>query len=225
MSQATLPIIIARYRHRLRRIVESVRRAQYADMQARQQAEIDELDYQKIRGRAEAAEKPSKLALELQRRLLERERAVVEDPNAPADEVDKMIEVTLDDDEDEDEDEEDIVDEGEVDDGEVDEGEVDGDEETTGADPSGQDDVEMVDAEGLGLEEELEKYNDEGSLDEDVAGASEALDDDEDDEDEDEGEVIADKDVDMREAAVDEGVDVDTAQGGQDQEEQDDDGE
>ena len=80
MSQANLPIIIARYRHRLRRIVESVRRAQYENSQARQQAEVDELDYQTIRDRADNAEKPSKLALELQKRLLERERAVVRIP-------------------------------------------------------------------------------------------------------------------------------------------------
>ncbi|OCF45414.1 hypothetical protein I317_00659 [Kwoniella heveanensis CBS 569] len=88
MTFGDLVIIRAKYKFRLKQIVQSVKTGEYQNLLAKQQAASDEQTYELIMKRREDANKPSDLAAKLRKRLIDDERALIKDQNAGFDSAD-----------------------------------------------------------------------------------------------------------------------------------------
>lgn len=76
MFNGSLPIIVARYRAKLKSVVGQIKSDVYVSEFERQEQERLRQDFRLLRSRKEDAEVPSPLALDLQKRLIEAERGV-----------------------------------------------------------------------------------------------------------------------------------------------------
>ncbi|OCF36600.1 hypothetical protein I316_01852 [Kwoniella heveanensis BCC8398] len=88
MTFGDLVLIRAKYKFRLKQIVQSVKTGEYENLLAKKQAASDEQAYELIMKRREDANKPSDLAAKLQKRLIDDERALIKDQNAGFDSAD-----------------------------------------------------------------------------------------------------------------------------------------
>jgi hypothetical protein len=79
LSNASLPIIVARYRAKLKMVVRQIKSDIYANEFEKQEQEKLRQDNRLVRSREQEAEGPSPLALDLQRRLIEVERGLAGD--------------------------------------------------------------------------------------------------------------------------------------------------
>jgi len=95
LSNASLPIIVARYRAKLKSVVRQIKVDVYASEFERQEQGKLRQDYRLVRSREQGAEGPSPLALDLQRRLIEVERGVAGDGGEDLVAVDTSIEVDI----------------------------------------------------------------------------------------------------------------------------------
>ena len=110
LSQAALPVFIARLTNRAKAIVQQLKTAIYNEMAERDQAARNEMDYRVIKERRNQLDRrPSDLALQLQKTLIEQQRALLQAPIAASEKHDMMLSVSDPDDaddKDEDDDEE-----------------------------------------------------------------------------------------------------------------------
>jgi hypothetical protein len=97
LSNASLPIIVARYRAKLKSVVRQIKSGIYADEFEKQEQEKFRQDYRLVRSREQEAEGPSPLALDRQRRLIEAERELAGDNAGVLEAVDTSIEVDIED--------------------------------------------------------------------------------------------------------------------------------
>ncbi|WVF73095.1 hypothetical protein IAT40_007914 [Kwoniella sp. CBS 6097] len=93
LSNASLPWFIGKQKSQLQRIVTRLRREKLTkDLDLQREADR-ELTYLEVQERREEAEKPSDLALNLQKLLIEREREMLEDKNSPTADVNMSINI------------------------------------------------------------------------------------------------------------------------------------
>lgn len=125
LSNSDLPILIAKYHYRLKQIVTQIKRGEYESAYQRQREEQQRLDYRLIREREKEALEPSTLAIDLQRRLLDIEKDLLEDEDLDSADLNVVaeIDVSLDAADGEDDEEED---DGAEDEGEDENAETDG---------------------------------------------------------------------------------------------------
>ena len=79
LSQACLPVLIARYTKKLEIIIDQLRTSKYESLLEQQAAEVDETSWETIEAARKAAEQPTELIQQLQNRLLAEEAKIVED--------------------------------------------------------------------------------------------------------------------------------------------------
>ena len=95
LSNASLPIIVARYRAKLKSVVRQIKSDIYANEFEKQEQEKLRQDYRLVRSREQEAAGPSPLALDLQRLLTETERGLARDNGGILETVDTSIEIDI----------------------------------------------------------------------------------------------------------------------------------